>query len=130
MTKRKQVILLMTDTTRFDMLGCYGNSGMKTPNLDALAEEGSVSNMPIPVSRYAARQDRRFLREPFLIPAEVFTISYALGANVKTVGQRLRDNGIHTAYIGKYHLDGGITSGLDGVRTAGTKNTGMICACT
>ncbi len=40
MTKRKQVILLMTDTTRFDMLGCYGNSGMKTPNLDALAEDG------------------------------------------------------------------------------------------
>ena len=40
MTKRKQVILLMTDTTRFDMLGCYGNSGMKTPTLDALAEDG------------------------------------------------------------------------------------------
>jgi uncharacterized sulfatase len=26
---------------------------------------------------------------------------------VKTVGQRLKDNGFHTAYIGKWHLDGG-----------------------
>ncbi len=29
-----------------------------------------------------------------------------LGANIKTVGQRLWDNGVHTAYVGKWHLDG------------------------
>ena len=37
---RKQVIFLMTDTTRKDMVGCYGYPKMKTPNLDRLAEEG------------------------------------------------------------------------------------------
>ena len=37
---KKQVIFLMTDTTRKDMVGCYGNLKMKTPNLDRLAEEG------------------------------------------------------------------------------------------
>ena len=37
---RKQLIFLMTDTTRKDMVGCYGNPKMKTPNLDRLAEEG------------------------------------------------------------------------------------------
>ena len=37
---KKQVILLMTDTTRKDMLGCYGNSDMYTPNLDRLAAGG------------------------------------------------------------------------------------------
>ena len=36
----KQVILLMTDTTRKDMLGCYGNAAMHTPCLDALARRG------------------------------------------------------------------------------------------
>ncbi|MCL2320155.1 MAG: sulfatase-like hydrolase/transferase [Treponema sp.] len=30
----------MTDTTRKDMLGCYGDRRMKTPNLDKLAKEG------------------------------------------------------------------------------------------
>ena len=30
----------MTDTTRKDMVGCYGNKKMFTPNLDALAQEG------------------------------------------------------------------------------------------
>ena len=37
MSERKQVILFMTDTTRKDMLGCYGDSRMITPNLDRLA---------------------------------------------------------------------------------------------
>lgn len=37
---KKQVVLLMTDTTRKDMVGCYGNRKMSTPNLDALANEG------------------------------------------------------------------------------------------
>ena len=37
---KKQVILIMTDTTRKDMLGCYGNPRMITPNLDRFASEG------------------------------------------------------------------------------------------
>lgn len=41
-----------------------------------------------------------------------WTNSMALGDNVKTIGQRLKDNGIHTAYIGKWHLDGGDYFGL------------------
>ena len=38
--RKKQLIFLMTDTTRKDMLGCYGDARMRTPNLDELAEEG------------------------------------------------------------------------------------------
>ena len=37
---RKQIVLLMTDSTRQDMVGCYGNPEVHTPNLDALAERG------------------------------------------------------------------------------------------
>ena len=37
---RKQVIFLMTDTTRKDMVGCYGYPKMKTPNLFFQAEDG------------------------------------------------------------------------------------------
>ena len=36
----------------------------------------------------------------------------ALGDNVKTLGQRIRDNGIRAAYIGKWHLDGSDYFGL------------------
>lgn len=112
MTKRKQVILLMTDTTRFDMLGCYGNSGMKTPNLDALAEDGIRFEHAYTCQPVCGPARSAIFTGTFPHSCGGFTNSYALGANVKTVGQRLRDNGIHTAYIGKYHLDGGDYFGL------------------
>lgn len=35
----RQIILIMTDIQRTDMLGCYGNADMRTPCLDALAAQ-------------------------------------------------------------------------------------------
>ncbi len=102
----------MTDTTRRDMLGCYGDGRMKTPNLDRLADEG-------------IRFDCAYTTQPVCGPARsgIFTGTFPhsngvvtncvpLGDNVKTLGQRLRDNGVRTAYIGKWHLDGGDYFGL------------------
>lgn len=109
---KKQVILIITDTTRKDMLGCYGNSRMKTPNLDRLAEQG-------------IRYENAYTCQPVCGPARsaiftglfphsngVVTNSIAMGDNVKTIGQRLSDNGIHCGYVGKWHLDGGDYFGL------------------
>ncbi len=112
MKQNRQVIVIMTDTQRKDMLGCYGNPDMKTPNLDRLAGEG-------------IRFENAYCCQPVCGPARaaLFTgqfphsnaswgNSMALDANTKTVGQRLHDNGIHTAYIGKWHLDGGDYFGM------------------
>jgi len=109
---KRQVILIMTDTTRKDMLGCYGNEKMKTPNLDRLAQEG-------------IRYDNAYTCQPVCGPARsaiftgtfphtngMVTNSIAMGDNVKTLGQRLTDAGIHCGYIGKWHLDGGDYFGL------------------
>lgn len=97
----------MTDTTRKDMLGCYGNFQMKTPNLDQLAASG-------------IRYENAYTCQPVCGPARsaLFTGTFPhsngsiancvpLGENVKTIGQRLRDNNIECGYIGKWHLDGG-----------------------
>ena len=105
--KSKKVVLIMTDTTRKDMLGCYGDERMITPNLDKLANEG-------------IRYDNAYTCQPVCGPARsalftgtfphtngVVTNCVPFGANVKTVGERLTDNGVHCGYIGKWHLDGG-----------------------
>jgi len=101
-----QVILIMTDTQRRDMLGIYGNPGMKTPNLDRLASQG-------------LRFQHAYTCQPVCGPARaaLFTGQWPhtnggwgnnlpMGFNVRTLGQRLTEKNIRAAYIGKWHLDG------------------------
>ena len=102
----KQFIWIMTDTTGYNMVGCYG-SPISTPHIDAMAGRG-------------LRFDRAYTCQPVCGPARsaLFTGLYPhsnaswgntmpLGADVKTLGQRLSAAGFACAYIGKWHLDGG-----------------------
>ncbi len=41
-TQHPNIILFVADDHGTDALGCYGNSIIKTPNLDALASEGVI----------------------------------------------------------------------------------------
>jgi arylsulfatase A-like enzyme len=61
MGKVKNVVMIMTDTWQFNYTGCYGNEWIRTPNVDALAREGTLfekaygEGMPtIPVRRTLA----------------------------------------------------------------------------
>ena len=96
----------MTDTQGVNVVGCYGRPEMRTPNLDKLAAQG-------------IRFDRAYTCCPVCGPARssIFTGNYPhttgvlannipLGANIRTIGERLNDNGWHTVYIGKWHLSG------------------------
>ena len=58
--KKKQLIFLMTDTTRKDMLGCYGDRRMRTPNLDKLAEEGIRYENAYCISPYQRHGDELY----------------------------------------------------------------------
>ena len=111
-TSLRQIVLIMTDTQRTDMLGCYGFPEMKTPSLDRLAGEG-------------VRFARAYTCQPVCGPARsaLFTGIYphsngawgnsmAIGDNVRTIGRRLTDAGLPCAYIGKWHVDGGDYFGL------------------
>ena len=104
---KKQIVFLMTDTTRKDMVGCYGNPKMKTPNLDRLAEEG-------------IRYENAYTCQPVCGPARsaiftgtfphsngMVTNSIAMGANVKTVGHEHHvSDDQHLAEIGQAGLTG------------------------
>jgi uncharacterized sulfatase len=100
------MVVIMTDTQGANVVGCYGRPELGTPRLDRLAEEG-------------VRFDRAYTTCPLCTPARAalftgtyphtagaWTNSLPLGANIRTAGQRLRDQGFHTAYVGKWHLDG------------------------
>ena len=105
MKKAEQVVVIMTDSQRKDMLSCYGNPEMKTPSLDRLSHEG-------------VRFERAYTCQPVCGPARaaLFTGTFPhnngswandlpLGANIRHIGQRLSENNILAGYIGKWHLD-------------------------
>jgi len=107
MNKARQVVMIMTDTQRADMVGCYGNPAMKTPCLDALAGQG-------------VRFTRAYTCVPVCGPARscLFTGSWShinngwansMAPDIKTkhLGDRIHELGLPAAYIGKWHLDGG-----------------------
>ena len=103
---KKQFVWIMTDTTGYNMVGCYG-SACRTPRIDEMAQGG-------------LRFERAYTCQPVCGPARsaLFTGLYPhsngswgnsmpLGADVKTLGQRLSAAGIKCGYIGKWHLDAG-----------------------
>lgn len=104
--KPRQAVVILGESVRYDMLNCYRQTGLKTPNLDRLARQG-------------IRFDRAYNCQPVCAPARsafwtglfphtngVMGNSMPLGDTVHTIGQRLNDRGIHCAFMGKWHLSG------------------------
>ena len=53
---KKQLVMIMTDTQRYDMVSCYKDTGLKTPCIDALAATG-------------VRYERAYTAQPVCGPA-------------------------------------------------------------
>lgn len=102
----RQAIVILGESVRYDMLNCNAHTGIKTPNLDSLAAQGTSF-------------DRAYNCQPVCAPARsavwtgltphtngVWGNSMPLGDTTHTIGQRLTDRGVHCAFIGKWHLSG------------------------
>ncbi len=108
----KQAIIIMTDTQRTDMLGCYGFDDMITPNLDALAKEGAMYTNGYTCTPVCGPARSALFTGIYPHTNGSWTNSQPIGDNIRTIGQRLTDEGTKCAYIGKWHLDGGDYFGM------------------
>ncbi len=84
------IILIMVDTMRPDRLGCYGNSQIATPNIDALANEGilfrqtyaqATNTKPSTASLLSSRYqtEHQAIEKTSLLPDTITTIAEVLG---------------------------------------------------
>ena len=98
------ILLIMCDQLRADVLGCYGDDYVKTPNIDRLAKNGITFN-------------RAYSTAPVCIPARHATISgknpFQLGMMENTwereeihypLASQIRDAGYYTCAVGKMHF--------------------------
>lgn len=110
MTKRKNILFLLTDQHRWDSLGA--NTGLvKTPNIDSIAKDGvlfrnAFTCNPLCSPARASILTGQYPHEHKVIAnIEDFNyLSEKLNPEKETFLSRLKDGGYNNAYIGKWHL--------------------------
>src|SRR5262245_40548869 len=94
----------MADQHRADMMGCAGDAGVLTPNLDRMASQGAL------FSRVSCQGPRcmparaSFMTERYVRDHGVYTNWAEIGADSPTYVWALREAGYHTTLLGKAHL--------------------------
>lgn len=101
----KQIVFIMTDTQRWDMVG-HVNADMKTPWLDRMAKNGMRFDLNYSTSPVCGPARSTLFTGTYPHTNGVFGNNLGLADNVRTIGERLSDNGFHCGYMGKWHLDG------------------------
>jgi arylsulfatase len=102
----------MADQHRADMLGCAGDPGVQSPNVDALAGRGVRFTRTSCQGPLCMPARASFLTERYVRDHGVFTNWTAVADSSPTYLHALREAGYHTAMLGKAHL---YRDDLDGV---------------
>lgn len=105
---RPNLVFLFSDQQSWDMLGCYGNQQIITPNIDRLATESvrfnrCISNSPVCTPYRGVLLSGQ---HPLWTGALGNDLQMVPG-NGKYFGEVLRDAGYQMGYFGKWHLYGG-----------------------
>ena len=104
--KKPNVLILLTDQWRAQSVGYAGDSDVKTPNIDRLANSGAnfqfaVSSLPVCTPFKAT-----LLTGQRPLTNGVFMNDVLLDTAAVTIAEILGQNGYQTGFIGKWHLDG------------------------
>ena len=101
---KRNVIWILGDQHRAQMLGCNGDPNLSTPNIDRLASvgmnfESAVAGFPVCCPFRGSMLTSRYPHE--CVPWN----DYRMPPETPTIAHALREHGYHTAYFGKWHLD-------------------------
>jgi uncharacterized sulfatase len=99
-------VFIMTDTQATNVVGTYGHPELDTPNIDKLAQTGINFSRAYTTCPLCTPARAGIFTGIYPHTAGAWTNNLPLGDNIKTMGQRFRDGGYRTAYVGKWHLDG------------------------
>ena len=98
------IVLVMSDQHRADMMGCAGDASVRTPNLDRLADEGVRFSRVSCQGPLCMPARASFMTERFVRDHGVYTNWAEIASDSPTYVWALREAGYHTALLGKAHL--------------------------
>ena len=104
MARKPNFLLFVTDQHRADHLGCYGNTDVRTPHIDALARTGCRFD-EFHVATPICQPNRASLMTGRLPSAHGLQMNgRELSLGEHTFVDMLREPGYRTALVGKAHL--------------------------
>lgn len=103
---RPNILFILCDQLRARSVGCYGDSQVRTPNLDRLAQEGV--RFDAAYSTYPICTPARASVQTGLMPTACHVVwnNQTLDPAYPSLAEHLRRAGYRRAYIGKWHLGG------------------------
>ncbi len=104
MSKAPNILLVMADQHRADVMGCAGDPSALTPNLDRLAAEGVRFSRVSCQGPLCMPARASFVTERYVRDHGVYTNWAEVHPDSPTYLKALREAGYHTVQIGKAHL--------------------------
>jgi len=98
------IVLVMSDQHRADMMGCAGDETVITPTLDRLAAEGVRFSRVSCQGPLCMPARASFMTERYVRDHGVYTNWAEIPSDSPTYVRALREAGYHTALLGKAHL--------------------------
>ncbi len=103
--RRPNVIWVFGDQHRAQALSCAGDPNVNTPNIDRMAREGvhfarAVAGFPLCCPFRGSLITSRYPHQ--CVPGH----EYPMPDGLPTIATAMNQAGYHTAYFGKWHLDG------------------------
>ena len=114
-TKQPNVIVIVSDDAGYADFGCYGGKEIPTPNIDALAKNGTLFTdayvsasvcAPSRAGILTGMYQQRFGFEHNIseLPVKPYTQNdVGMDPKIKTIGDQMQHNGYRTIAIGKWH---------------------------
>src|ERR1700733_5724062 len=103
-TGAPNILLIMADQHRADVMGCAGDASAITPALDGLGAEGVRFSRVSCQGPLCMPARASFMTERYVRDHGVYTNWAEIAADSPTYVAALRESGCHTALIGKAHL--------------------------
>ncbi len=107
--KRPNIVFFLGEGLRNDEFGFMGNRILKTPNMDALAREGTVFKNAFVTNSLCLPSRASFLTGAYSHTTGATTNEEAtVPINFQMVTDLLKDAGYETAFVGKSHVAGAL----------------------
>ncbi len=121
-TDRPNIVFIMADDLGYSSLGCYGNTGIRTPNIDRLAQDGLRftdyhSHVFCTPTRASLMTGRYAERAAWVDDAQLSPVfqeqrkanikqrwAWGISLDEVTIARVLKQAGYRTGLIGKWHL--------------------------